>query len=143
MRNAIRCIAILLLQATVSFDAVAQSEVDQTGRSAGQGRWMPTSDLRPVAALNTQNGVTRSPGPEWSSTESPRAEMGSIAQGFATARTAAENVKVPPGDPENATVAAIKALHEEVKALEARIAAQDARIATLERALENYTARNR
>jgi hypothetical protein len=146
MRNAVRWIAFLLLQATVLFEVSAQSEFDQSTRSADQGRWMPTSDVQPVAALDTQNGVTRSPGVDWggSRTESPRAEIGSIAQGFGTSRIAAtDNAKAPPGDPENATLGAIKALHEEVKALEARIAAQDARIAMLERALENYTARNR
>ena len=106
---------------------------------------MPVSDFQPVAALDTQNGVTRSPGVDWSGSrmEPPRAEVGLIAQGFATARATADNAKAPSGDPGNATLAAIKALHEEVKALETRIAAQDARIAMLERALENYTARNR
>ena len=145
MRNTIRWIAVLLLQATILLDAAAQGESDQSTRSADQERWMPVSDFQPVAALDTQNGVTRSPGIDWrgSSTDPPRAEIGSIAQGFGASRTAADNVKAPPGDSENATLAAIKALHEEVKSLEARIAAQDARIAMLERALENYTARNR
>jgi len=121
MRNTIRWIAVLLLQATILLDAAAQGESDQSTRSADQERWMPVSDF----------------------TDPPRAEIGSIAQGFGASRTAADNVKAPPGDSENATLAAIKALHEEVKSLEARIAAQDARIAMLERALENYTARNR
>jgi predicted RNase H-like nuclease (RuvC/YqgF family) len=52
-------------------------------------------------------------------------------------------VKAPAVEPENATLAAVKALHEELKSLETRIAAQDARIAMLERTLESYTARNR
>jgi len=38
---------------------------------------------------------------------------------------------------DNATLAAIKALHEEVKVIEARIAAQEARIAMLERSLDD------
>ena len=107
---------------------------------------MPPSDVQPVAALDTQDAVTQWPGADWSGsrTEPPRAEIGSIAQGFGTSRVGAtDNVKAQTSDPENATLAAIKALHEEVKALETRIATQDARIAMLERALENYTARNR
>jgi len=146
MRNAIRLIAFLLLQATVLFAVSAQSEFDQSTRSVDQGRRMPPSDVQPVAALDTQDAVTQSPGVDWSGrrTEPPRAEIGSIAQGFGTSRVGAtDNVKAQTSDPENATLAAIKALHEEVKALETRIATQDARIAMLERALENYTARNR
>src|SRR5439155_1703432 len=83
-------------------------------------------------ALDTQDAVTQSPGVDWSGrrTEPPRAEIGSIAQGFGTSRVGAtDNVKAQTSDPENATLAAIKALHEEVKALETRIATQDARIA--------------
>jgi hypothetical protein len=146
MRNAICWLAILLLQATALFEAAAQSELDQSTRSADQEQWMPISDFQPVAALDTQNGVTRSPGIDWrsgSSMDPPRAEIGSIAQGFGESRTAADNVKGQTSNSENATLAAIKALHEEVKSLETRIAAQDARIAMLERTLENYTARNR
>jgi hypothetical protein len=145
MRVAIRWIVILLLQATVVFDGAAQSDFDQVKRSADQGQWMPISDFQPVAGLDNQNGVARSPGVDWSrgSTAPPRVETGPIAQGFGAARTAADNVKPQTSDPENATIAALKALHDEVKALETRIAAQDARIATLERTLENYTARNR
>ena len=106
---------------------------------------MPTSDVQPVAGMDTEKGVARSPDVDWirGSTEPPRVDTGPIAQGFGAARTAADNVKAQTGDPENATLAAIKALHDEVKALETRIAAQDARIAMLERALESYTARNR
>jgi hypothetical protein len=145
MRNAIRWIVILLLQATVLFEAAAQSDFDQAKLSADQGQWMPISDFQPVAALDTPNGVARSPGVDWSggSTEPARVETGPIAQGFGAARTATDSVKAQTSDPENATLAAIKALRDEVKALETRIAAQDARIAMLERTLENYTARNR
>src|SRR5712671_5422890 len=144
MRNAIRWIAILLLQATVSFEAAAQSDFDQAKRSADQGQWMPISDFQPVAGLDTEKAVARSPGVDWSggSTDAPRVDIGPIAQGFGAARTATDSVKAQTSDPENVTLAAIKALHDEVRALETRIAAQDARIAILERTLESYTARN-
>jgi len=144
MRNAICRTAILLLQATTLFEAAAQSEFDPSSRSADHAQWMPISDVQPVAASNTRSGMTRSPEIDWSgSRDPPHSEIAPIAQGFGTARTAADNVKAPGSDPESATLAAIKALHEEVKSLEARIAAQDARIAMLERTLETYTARNR
>ena len=145
MRNGIRWIAILVLQATVLFEAAAQGDFDQSKRSADQGYWMPTSDVQPVGGMDTEKGVARSPDIDWSrgSTEPPRVDTGPIAQGFGAARTAADNVKAQTGDSENATLAAIKALHDEVKALETRIVAQGARIAMLERALESYTARNR
>jgi hypothetical protein len=144
MRNAIHWIAIVLLQATIPA-AGAQNEFGQSAQSTDQGRAMPTSDFQPVAALDTQNSVTRSPGVDWNGSRggSPRGETGPIAQGFGATSTVANNVKAQTGDPENPTLAAIKALHEEIKSLETRIAAQDARIAMLERALESYTARNR
>ncbi|TMG98373.1 MAG: hypothetical protein E6H71_06200 [Betaproteobacteria bacterium] len=145
MRNAICRTAILLLQATTLFEAAAQSEFDPSSRSADHAQWMPISDVQPAVASNTRSGMTRSPEIDWSGsrTDPPHSEIAPIAQGFGTARTAADNVKAPGSDPESATLAAIKALHEEVKSLEARIAAQDARIAMLERTLETYTARNR
>ena len=145
MRNAICWIAILLLQATALFEAAAQSEFDPSARSSDQARWMPISDVQPLAALDNRTGVAQSPGVDWTGgrTEPLHSEIAPIAQGFGTARAAPETVKAPVSDPENATLAAVKALHEEVKSLEARIAAQDARIAMLERTLESYTARNR
>jgi len=146
MRNAICRTAILLLQATTLFEAAAQSEFDPSSRSADHGQWMPISDVLPAVASNTRSGMTRSPEIDWSGsrTDPPHSEIAPIAQGFGTSRVGAtDNVKAQTSDPVNATLAAIKALHEEVKALETRIATQDARIAMLERALENYTARNR
>ena len=144
MGNAIHWIAIVLLQTTIPA-AVAQNEFGQSAQSADQVRAMPTGDFQPVVALDTQNGVMRSPGVEWSGSraEPPRVETGPIAQGFGATSAVADNVKAQTGDPENPTLAAIKALHEEIKSLETRIAAQDARIAMFERALESYTARNR
>ncbi|HEY3179379.1 MAG TPA: hypothetical protein VGL25_10915 [Casimicrobiaceae bacterium] len=124
MRSAFRWIAVLLLQGMVLFGAAAQTTFDQSQRSIDQGHWMPIADFEPAAS------------------DAPR-EIGPIAQGFSTSRSVGDNVKASAGDPANATLSAIKALHEEVKSLETRIAAQDARIATLERTLENYTARNR
>ena len=142
MRNAIRWIAIVLLQALALLAAAAQGDFDRT---VEQGRLMPTSDFQPVAGLDTPSGVTRSPGVDanGNAREAPRGEIGPIAQGFSAPRIGADYAKAPAAEPENATLTAVKALHEEVKALETRIAAQDAQIAMLERALENYTARNR
>ena len=142
MRNAIRWIAVVLLQALALLAVAAQGDFDRT---VEQGRLMPISDYQPVVALDTQSGVTRSPGVDGNgdAREAPRGEIGLIAQGFSASRTGFDNAKAPAVELENATLAAVKALHEEVKSLETRIAAQDARIALLERTLENYTARNR
>ncbi len=142
MRNAIRWIAIVLLQALALLAAAAQGDFDRT---VEQGRLTPISDFHADAGLDTPSGVARSPGVDGNGDEreAMRGEIGPIAQSFGASRMGADNAKAPAVEPENATLAAVKALHEELKSLETRIAAQDARIAMLERTLESYTARNR
>jgi len=142
MRNAIRWVAVVLLQALALLATAAQGDF---GRAAEQGRLTPISDLIPVVGSDTSGTLTRSPGVEekGDAGEAPREAIGPIAQGVGVSRMGADTAKAPAVDPENATLMAVKALHDEVKSLEARIAAQDARIALLERTLESYTARNR
>jgi hypothetical protein len=143
MRNAIRWIAIVLLQALALLAAAAQG--DDFDRTVEQGRLTPISDFHADVGLDTPSGVARSPGVDGNgdAREALRGEIGPIAQSFGASRMGADNAKAPAVEPENATLAAVKALHEELKSLETRIAAQDARIAMLERTLESYTARNR
>jgi hypothetical protein len=125
----------VLLQAAVMTAAIGSSELGQSAPFGDPASFMPVDEQQPVIGTDTPNGI---PAAE------SQPQIGALAQAFETARSASDNFPPPPsrGDAENATIAAIKALSNQVKALESRIAAQDARIALLERALDDLQHKN-
>jgi len=135
MDRSIRRLVFALLQATVVTAAIGSAELGQSAPFEDAAAFMPAGEFQPGVGSDTPNGIPPA--------ESQR-EVGPLAQAFGNAQSAPNNFPPPPSrnDAENATVAAIKALSEQVKALESRIAAQDARIALLERALDDLQHRS-
>ena len=137
MNRSIRRVAFVLLQTLVATAAAAPSEIGQfASQPENVSGLMPVSDVQPMITTDTPSGVPKLPS---------LPDIGPLAQASGIARSANDNFPPPPSrnDAETPTLAAIKALADQVKSLESRIAAQDARIAMLERALEEAQRRTR
>lgn len=127
MDLAIRRIGFALFLTTVVAATAGWSGFERLAPSADPLSAMPIDDLQPTAS-DAPNGV-----PAWSG-----GEVGVFAQALGATLDASDNAAAP-RSPENddATLATIRALREQVRSLESRIAAQDARIAMLERSLDD------